>query len=119
MSINYFDKVLYLYPDIQRVCYWHTQYDGTPWKDPYEGLKWENPDIKKPSKKQLDALDDEEVRVELEARAEIQRKQARDAEYASDLSLVAKYVDSEENNFSEYLDKLEQVNLKSKAPKNG
>lgn len=54
--INYFDKILKLYPGIQGVAYWHTQQDGTPWEDPYDGIVWENAEIKKPTKKQLDAV---------------------------------------------------------------
>lgn len=54
--MNYLEKVLKLYPNIQGVMYWHTQQDGTPWKDTYDGLIWENTEIPKPTKKQLDAV---------------------------------------------------------------
>lgn len=68
--ITYFDKILYLYPDIQRVSYWHTKYDGSEWDDPYEGIVWENIEISKPSKETLDDLDENTVASELKNREE-------------------------------------------------
>ena len=58
---NYLDKILYLYPDIQRVAYWATKYDGTPWADPYDGIVWENKVLAKPAKEVLDAVTDEMI----------------------------------------------------------
>ncbi len=54
--ITYLDKILYLYPTIQRVMLWETRYDGTPFEDPYDGIVWENTEIDKPSKEILDAI---------------------------------------------------------------
>lgn len=56
--MTYFDKILYLYPNIREISYQHSQIDGTPWDDPYDGLIWENKDIPKPSKQTLDAVDE-------------------------------------------------------------
>lgn len=112
--INYFDKILYLYPNIQRVMYWHTQQDGTPWDDAYDGIVWENTEIEKPSKENLDALDDSVVEAELAARNEAARKSERNARFAQDLGLVANYQNYIINNpatFSEYLDYLENQAL--------
>jgi hypothetical protein len=110
---SYFDKVLYLYPNIQHVMYWQTQYDGKPWNDPYDGLKWNNTEIPKPTKEELDALDDAAVEDELDARKEIIRKNARNQKYASDLTVKSNYDIYKQNNpditFSEYLDYLESV----------
>lgn len=63
---TYFDKILYLYPNIQGVSYWHTQYDGTPWNDPYDGIVWENKEIEKPSKEQLDTVLDFDLQTKLD-----------------------------------------------------
>lgn len=67
---NYFDKIKYLYPDIQGVSYWGTQYDGKEWNDPYDGIVWENKEIAKPSKKILDSLNENVVIAELQKREE-------------------------------------------------
>lgn len=110
---NYYDKIQYLYPDIQRVAYWFTQYDGTPWDDCYDGIVWENTDIAKPTKAELDALDDATVDAELAARTEQKRKTARDAKYQNDVYMIAKYEDyklTQANaTFSDYLDYLENL----------
>jgi hypothetical protein len=71
---TYFDKVLYLFPGIQGISYWQTQYDGTPWADPYDGLVWENQDIRKPSKETLDALNENVIIATLQKREEAARK---------------------------------------------
>jgi hypothetical protein len=113
--IAYIDKVLYLYPEIQHVVFWHTQYNGEPWDDSYDGLIWENIEIAKPSKAELDALDDIVVEAELTRRAEVARKAARDAKYATDLSIIANYqawlVQNAGKTFSDYLDYLESIHL--------
>lgn len=111
--ITYLDKVLYLYPTIQGVVFWQTQYDGTPFTDPYDGLKWENTEIAKPSKVELDALVNAVVETVLAARASVARKEARDAKYASDLTIISNYeqwkATNENKTFSEYLDFLESI----------
>lgn len=61
MTISIMDKVLHMYPKIQRVSYWCTQFDGTPWDDPYDGLVWENEDVPKPTKDLLASIPDEKV----------------------------------------------------------
>lgn len=66
--MNYFDKILYLYPNIQHVMYWHTQPDGSEWDDPYDGLQWYNKEIEKPTKKLLESLNPAVVAVELAKR---------------------------------------------------
>jgi hypothetical protein len=108
---TYFDKCLYLYPTLSQVTYWNTQYDGTPWNDLYAGLIWENTEIAKPSKSELDALDDSIVELELARRAEVQRKALRDETYKSNLQVVQGYqtakLASGALTFSEYLDSLE------------
>jgi hypothetical protein len=95
---NYFDKVLYLYPNIQRVAYWYTQYDGTPWSDPYDGLIWENTEIEKPSKATLDALDDATVETELANRAETARIGALVDKHKDDLSMKNSYNIAKQSN---------------------
>lgn len=111
--INYLDKVLYLYPDIQRVSFWETQYDCTPWNDPYDGLVWENTDIEKPSKETLDALDDAVVSAELDLRKETARKAARDAFYQDDIYMKLKFNDylqvHANATFSQFLDSVEAM----------
>jgi predicted nucleic acid-binding Zn-ribbon protein len=72
--ITYLDRVRYLYPDIQRAMYWQTQYDGKEWDDPYDGLVWDNPDIRKPSKETLDALNENVIIAELQKREEAAHK---------------------------------------------
>jgi hypothetical protein len=111
--VTYLDKVLYLYPDIQGVMYWHTQYDGTPWNDPYDGLVWENKEIEKPTQAELDALDDETVENELNNRKEVARKNARNARYENDLTVKSNYDIYKQDNpsatFADYLDYLETL----------
>ncbi len=111
--ITYLDKILYLYPNIQRVSYWYTQYDGTPWDDNYDGIVWENIEIEKPSKATLDALDDAIVESELNARNEMMRKTSRNEKYADDLYMKARWQDYKLNTpnatFSDYLDYLESL----------
>jgi hypothetical protein len=51
--MNILDIILFKYPGIERVAYWGSHKDGTPWKDLYEGLIWENTDFPKPSKEDL------------------------------------------------------------------
>jgi hypothetical protein len=110
---NYLEKVLYLYPNIQKVMYWHTQYDGTPWNDPYDGFVWENQEIEKPTKAFLDAIDDALVEKELADRKETARKSARDAKYQKDITTLAGYdtykAENPNKTFSEYLDYLETL----------
>lgn len=68
--MNYFEKILYLYPEIQGVSFWETQYDGTEWEDPYDGIVWENEVIEKPTKEELDSLDESIVKEALQRRKE-------------------------------------------------
>lgn len=53
--MNYIQAILYKYPTIEKVTYWETQYDGTPWADPYDGLIWENQEHPKPTKEEIEA----------------------------------------------------------------
>ncbi len=112
---NYLERVLYLYPNINRVVYWSTQYDGTPWENPYDGLFWENTDIKKPSQKTLDKLDAKLVDAATAARAEKARKAWRDEEGRKNLALIAGFREYIKVNpdvtFSEYLDYLETISI--------
>lgn len=111
--ITYFDKILYLYPNIQGVSYWSTQYNGEPWENAYDGIVWENKDIPKPSQLELDALDDAVVEAELAARAETARKTARDEAAKSDLTILAGYdsykLTHANATLSQYLDYLESL----------
>lgn len=111
--MTYLDKILYLYPDIQQVSYWNTQYDGSAWDDPYDGLIWENTEIEKPLKETLDALDNNIVQTELSTRADVARKSARDAKYQDNVYMKAKWQDYKMENpnasFSKYLDSLEEI----------
>ncbi len=113
--VNYLDKILYLYPDIQRVSYWHTQYDGKEWADPYDGIVWENIEIKKPSKKKLDDLNDNVVMATLLKRKDDQRKLLRDEEASENLVLKCKYQDylkiKPGASFSTFLDELENTSI--------
>ncbi len=110
---TYFDKILYLYPTIQGVMYWQTQYDGTPWENSYDGIVWENTEIEKPSKETLDALDDAVVDAELNARKEVTRKSQRNEQYSGDITVLSNFdsykVSHPESTFSEYLDYLESL----------
>ncbi len=105
---NYLDRVLYMFPDIQNVMYWHTAQNGEEWKNPYDGLEW-NSNIFKPSQAMLDAITDEQIDVEKEA----QRKQERDALAVKDLGIIANYNTAKTSDntltLSDYLDKLEQL----------
>ena len=65
--ITYLDKVQFLYPNIQRVMYWHEKNSEADFDDPYDRLLWENTDIEKPTKEILDAIKDEDVIVAKEA----------------------------------------------------
>jgi hypothetical protein len=113
--VSYFDKVLYLYPNIQNVMYWHTQYTGEPWNDPYDGLEWNNTEIPKPSKEELDALNDLIVEVELKRREEVGRKEYRNKQYSKNLVLVSNYQNwkilNTDKTFPQYLDYLESIQL--------
>lgn len=71
---TYLDRVLYLYPGIQGVTFWQTQPDGTPWNDAYDGIVWENTEIKKPTKRQLDAIVGYSEEYLKQANAEIYKK---------------------------------------------
>lgn len=111
--VTYLDKVLYLHPNIERVVYWHEKCEQAPYDDAYDRLLWENTEIPKPTKEELDALDDALVTSEQELQIEIARKKARDEKYKADLNMVANYSAyknaSPQNlmTFSEYLDWLE------------
>lgn len=59
--VTYLDKVLYLYPNIQGVVYWHERNPMADSDDPYERLLWENKDIPKPSREDLDNVTDEQI----------------------------------------------------------
>ena len=108
---NYFDKVRYLYPGIQRISYWHSQYDGTPWENPYDGLVWENGDIAKPTQSQLDNLDDAIVEAEMIRRDEVVRKEQRDMTAKKDLTIMSNYKALSDSgnkiSLTEYLDSVE------------
>lgn len=91
--MNYLDKILYLYPSIQHVMYWHSQYDGQPWNDPYDGIVWNNKDIPKPSKAELDALDESLVQAAMDAKA-LENKLNR---LKADESIQASYLIYKEN----------------------
>jgi len=110
---NYYEKIQYLYPGIQRVVYWQTQYDGTPWDNLYDGIVWENEEIEKPSQEQLDNLDDALVEQELSNRHETERKAQRDTKAKVDLGLVAQYRTAKSSDanltFSQFLDSLEEL----------
>lgn len=109
--ITYFDKCIYLYGYISGIKYEYKKFDSTEWEDLYDGLSWENPDIQKPTKSELDALDDEIVEIELKRRAEVERKKLRNEKYKNDLILKASYSDYKKSNpkatFSDFLDFLE------------
>lgn len=118
--ITYFDKVLYLYPKIQGVMYWqscpgHLSSTGKAheWEDLYSGLVWDNPEIPKPSKEELDALDDQIVATELARRDEEDRKAHRDEQYKNDPTIkAALYIERKDNptiSLSKMLDKLEAL----------
>lgn len=123
---TYFDKIMYLYPNIQGVLYWHTQstfhnitgkndmaYDGVPWPNAYDGLIWSNTDILKPTQEELDALDNASVDAQLSIRKEKARKISRDTKAKSDLALMALYDASVKSGsgltLTQYLDQLETI----------
>lgn len=110
---NYFHRVLYLYPDIEGIMYWYTQQDGTPWNDSYDGLIWNNNQIAKPTKAELDALDDATVEAELNSRKEAKRKQKRDEDAEKNITVLSNYDIYKQANptktLSEYLDYLEAL----------
>lgn len=114
--INYFDKILYLYPDIQGVSFWHSKFDGTPWDHPYDGIVWENKDIRKPTKEELDALNDSEIERILNERKEDKRKEERNQREKKDLALIATFLEHKKTNpdvkFKDYLDYLESESTK-------
>lgn len=84
MKLPVIELIKYKYPDIQRVSYWETKYDGSPHKDFYDGLVWENPDIAKPSRFELLQWWEEYSPVYNEKQIELQRLK----EYPSPESLV-------------------------------
>jgi hypothetical protein len=111
--MNYLDKVLYLFPDLQNVVYWHDICEEAPSEDAYERLIWNNNDIPKPSKDDLDALDENAITTELNARNEEARKIARNAKYSKDLAVLAGYdawkMYNSDKNINDYLDHLETL----------
>lgn len=104
---------MYLYPNIQGVSFWQTQYSGEPWENSYDGIVWENQEIPKPTQAELDALDDTVVEAELMARAEIERKQIRDDAAKNNITVLAGFDVYKQSNvnatLSEYLDYLETL----------
>ena len=130
---NYFDRILYLYPNITGMMYWVTQSpnynargvfdqasDGKAWPNPYDGIIWENTDIPQPSQKDLDALDDATVNTELARRAEVARKAQRDIDASTNLALLALFQLAQKGNpqltMSQYLDQLETLETASLPP---
>jgi len=109
---NIFEKCLYLYPDTQGITYWQARRDGTPWQDPYDGLIWEVKDIPKPTKQELDTLDDLMVENTLKQRDEEKRKKERNKLYAEKLDVVARYQEETTKDinltWNNYLDQLEE-----------
>lgn len=91
-------KVISLkYPGIQRVSYWQTKFDGTPWDDPYEGLVWENTEIPKPTKEEL-ALWEKDIEP---VRFEQDQRQKRREEYPAigdQLDAILKQFEMQEEN---------------------
>ena len=116
MSVTYLDKIKYLYPGIQNVVYWQTQYDGKPWADLYDGIDWQNTQIKKPDKATLDAVDTNVVGTAMASNTEIARKAQRDLNAKSDLALVAEFTNARQSNaqltLTAYLDSLEAIAAK-------
>lgn len=111
--MTYFDRALYLHPDIEGVVYWYAQQDGTPWDDAYDGLMWNNTEVAKPSKAELDALDDAIVEAALNSRKEAKRKQKRDEDAEKNITVLSNYDIYKQTNptktLSEYLDYLEAL----------
>ena len=65
--VTLLDKVLYLYPNLQQVVYWHEKNSAAPFDDPYDRLIWNNATIPKPALATLNAVTDAQV---LQKRAE-------------------------------------------------
>lgn len=112
MPVTYFDKVLYLYPNIQRVMFWQQDpVTNQPFENPYDGLQWENTEIPKLSQEALDRLDDDIVEQTLATRSETLRKQARNDKYKDDLAMKALFFQQQTSNpsltWGEFLDILE------------
>ncbi len=107
--ITYLDKALVLYPKLEGIVYWHSQYDGTPWEDLYDGLVWENKEVSKPTKEELDLVTDEQVL----AYREQERKESRDNQAKKDINVVCGYNQYKQSNpdksFSQYLDEIETI----------
>lgn len=79
----------------------------------YDRLFWENTEIEKPSKSQLDALDNDEVDAELTRRAEVGRKAYRDENAKTDITVLAAFdiykSQHADATLSQYLDYLETL----------
>jgi len=110
---DYLDKVLYLYPKIQGVMYWYSKYDGSDWEDLYDGLEWNNSEIPKPTKEELDALDDSIVEAEISRRAKEQQELRELEEAKKDIGVLAGYSVYKSSNKSaslkDYLDYLKSL----------
>jgi hypothetical protein len=110
--ITYIDKILYLYPGIQRVSYFHTQSDGTPWQDPYDGIVWENESIPKPTKEALDQVTDYEVQTDKYSKD----REALEKQYDADIVIKSSYLMYKsrypEITFSRYIDLMHNGTLK-------
>ena len=98
--------------NISNVSYHHQDKNNLPWENPYDGIMWDNENIPKPTKEELDALDEDEVyRWEINRR-NTERKQYRDSQLSKDLSFLAALdiknkLDSTKMTISEYADFLE------------
>ena len=113
MTVTYFDKAVYLLGHIGNFRYYETKCEQAPFDDPYERLIWENQDVPKPSKLELDILEDNHVRAEIDKRIEVQRKQLRNQDALTNLSLIGSWniKNTPENpiSFNDYLDSLEDL----------
>lgn len=89
LIITYFEKCIYKFPEITGISYQHLKNDGTEWDNPYDGLIFSNEDFKKPSKEELDAIDENLVREKEFERRELLRKNALYDKYKDDYSMLA------------------------------
>lgn len=93
MSVSYIDKVLYLYPGIQGVMFWHGDpVTGSPFSNAYDGLQWNNTSIMQPTQATLDAIPDATVEAAQAATAAAATQSALVAQYSSDLGIKQAYI---------------------------
>lgn len=90
--VTYLDKIQYLHPGIERVMQWQSDNEGNPLG--YEGIIWENTEIPKPTKEELDNIDDEIVELFLEE----QRRENIVKSVENDLQMKALYALAKQNN---------------------